>query len=128
MVGVGTVQHFAFAVDSAEEQEAWRDYLRERGVEATDVFERGGFRAIYLRDPDNHIVEIATRADVGRAVEAAGLPTEPGAASDTSPEVPLSDGCCRRSEARVDLYVDATLCDAHGRQQDRQRAALAVGE
>jgi len=27
----------------------------------TDVFERGGFRSIYVRDPDNHIVEIATR-------------------------------------------------------------------
>ena len=63
VVGVGTVQHFAFAVDSAEEQEAWRDYLRERGVEATDVFERGGFRSIYLRDPDGNIVEIATRPD-----------------------------------------------------------------
>jgi glyoxylase I family protein len=84
VVGVGSVQHFAFAVDSAEEQVAWRDYLRERGAEATDVFERGGFRSIYLRDPDNHIVEIATRANVGGAVEAAGLPTEPGAASDTS--------------------------------------------
>ena len=70
VVGVGTVQHFAFAVDSAEEQEAWRDYLRGRGVEATDVFERGGFRSIYLRDPDGNIVEIATRPDT-----AASLPT-----------------------------------------------------
>ena len=61
VVGVGSLQHFALAVDSAEEQEAWRDYLRERGVEATDVFERGGFRSIYLRDPDGNIVEIATR-------------------------------------------------------------------
>jgi glyoxylase I family protein len=60
-VGVGSVQHFAFAVESAEEQEAWRDYLRGRGVQCTDVFERGGFRSIYLRDPDEHIVEIATR-------------------------------------------------------------------
>ena len=63
VVGVGSVQHFALAVDSPEEQEAWRDYLRARGVEATDVFERGGFRSIYLRDPDGHIVEIATRPD-----------------------------------------------------------------
>jgi catechol 2,3-dioxygenase-like lactoylglutathione lyase family enzyme len=60
-VGVGSVQHFAFVVESAEEQEAWRDYLRGRGVPCTDVFERGGFRSIYLRDPDEHIVEIATR-------------------------------------------------------------------
>lgn len=59
--GTGAVQHFAFVVESAEEQEAWRDYLRSRGVQCTDVFERGGFRSIYVRDPDEHIVEIATR-------------------------------------------------------------------
>jgi catechol 2,3-dioxygenase-like lactoylglutathione lyase family enzyme len=59
--GTGSVQHFAFVVESAEEQEAWRDYLRSRGVQCTDVFDRGGFRSIYVRDPDNHIVEIATR-------------------------------------------------------------------
>lgn len=59
--GTGAVQHFALVVDSPEEQEAWRDYLRSRGVQTTDVFDRGGFRSIYVRDPDNHIVEIATR-------------------------------------------------------------------
>jgi glyoxylase I family protein len=48
-------------VDSAEEQAAWRDYLRGQGVECTDVFDRGAFRSIYIRDPDGHIVEIATR-------------------------------------------------------------------
>jgi glyoxylase I family protein len=47
-------------VDTADEQEAWRDYLRGQGVECTDVFDRGAFRSIYLRDPDGHIVEIAT--------------------------------------------------------------------
>jgi catechol 2,3-dioxygenase-like lactoylglutathione lyase family enzyme len=60
-VGVGSTHHFAFVVDSAEEQEAWRDYLRDHGVQCTDVFDRGGFRSIYLRDPDGHILEIATR-------------------------------------------------------------------
>jgi catechol 2,3-dioxygenase-like lactoylglutathione lyase family enzyme len=79
VVGVGSVQHFALAVDSAEEQIAWRDYLRSRGVETTDVFERGGFRSIYLRDPDGHIVEIATRPAAPPASEAAGLREEPGA-------------------------------------------------
>lgn len=59
--GRGSEHHFAFAVDSPEEQVAWRDYLRGRGVQCTDVFDRGGFRSIYLRDPDGHIVEIATR-------------------------------------------------------------------
>jgi glyoxylase I family protein len=60
-VGTGSVQHFALVVDSAEELDAWRDYLRSRGAACTDVFERGGLRSIYLRDPDEHIVEIATR-------------------------------------------------------------------
>lgn len=60
-VGVGSVQHFAFAVESADELGAWRDYLRERGLPCTDVFERGGYASVYLRDPDQHIVEIATR-------------------------------------------------------------------
>ena len=31
-------------------------------VQCTDVFERGGLRSIYLRDPDGHVLEIATPA------------------------------------------------------------------
>jgi len=58
--GRGGVHHFAFRVSSAEELEAWRDYLRSRGVPASDVFDRGRFRSIYLRDPDGNLVEIAT--------------------------------------------------------------------
>jgi catechol 2,3-dioxygenase-like lactoylglutathione lyase family enzyme len=57
--GTGSTHHFAFAVGSAEEQLAWRDYLRGRGVPCTDVFDRNGIRSIYVRDPDGHIVEIA---------------------------------------------------------------------
>jgi catechol 2,3-dioxygenase-like lactoylglutathione lyase family enzyme len=30
-------------------------------VECSEVFDRGGFRSIYFRDPDGHILEIATR-------------------------------------------------------------------
>lgn len=59
--GIGGVQHFALVVESAEELAVWRDYLRHRGVACTDVMERGGFASIYVRDPDQHIVEIATR-------------------------------------------------------------------
>ena len=40
-VGVGSTHHFAFAVGSAEELDAWREHLR---------------------DPDGHVVEIATPA------------------------------------------------------------------
>ena len=61
VVGVGSTHHFALIVDSADEQVAWRDYLLKQGVDCTDVFDRGAFRSIYLRDPDGHIVEIATR-------------------------------------------------------------------
>ena len=60
-VGVGSTHHLALAVDSADELDAWRDYLRERGVQTTDVFDRGRFRSVYLRDPDGHILELATR-------------------------------------------------------------------
>jgi catechol 2,3-dioxygenase-like lactoylglutathione lyase family enzyme len=52
----------AFAVSSAEELDAWREYLRAHGVECTDVFDRGRLRSIYLRDPDAHIIEITTPA------------------------------------------------------------------
>jgi glyoxylase I family protein len=61
-VGVGSTHHLAFGVSSPEEVDAWRDYLRSRDVQCTDVFERGGLRSIYLRDPDGHILEIATPA------------------------------------------------------------------
>ena len=59
-VGRGSTHHFAFAVEGDEELEAWRDYLGTRGVAATEVMDRGDFRSIYVRDPDGHIVEIAT--------------------------------------------------------------------
>src|SRR3954452_16697464 len=35
--GVGSTHHFAFAVDSAEELQAWREYLQGLDVETTDV-------------------------------------------------------------------------------------------
>jgi glyoxalase family protein len=57
--GSGGVHHFALAVDTAEELDAWVEYLRSHEVETTDVLERGQFRSIYLRDPDGRIVEIA---------------------------------------------------------------------
>jgi glyoxylase I family protein len=61
VVGVGSVHHVAFAVESEEEQLAWSDYLRDRGVECSEVLDRGAFRSLYVKDPDGNIVEIATR-------------------------------------------------------------------
>ena len=58
-VGRGSTHHFALAVDSEAELVAWRDYLISRGIPASDVMDRTGFKSVYLRDPDGHIVEIA---------------------------------------------------------------------
>ena len=63
-VGRGSTHHFALGVESDDEIAAWRDYLRSRGVDCTDVHDRGSFRSIYLRDPDGHLVEIATQVNV----------------------------------------------------------------
>jgi catechol 2,3-dioxygenase-like lactoylglutathione lyase family enzyme len=59
-VGRGSTHHFALAVESEAELAAWRDYLVSRGIATTEVMDRTYFKSIYLRDPDGHIVEIAT--------------------------------------------------------------------
>lgn len=61
-VGVGSTHHFALAVESEEELHAWRDYLSSQGAACTEVLEREFFKSVYLRDPDGHIVELATEA------------------------------------------------------------------
>ena len=60
-VGRGSTHHFALVVESAEELEGWRSYLQSRGVGCTEALDRTYFRSIYLRDPDGHIIELATR-------------------------------------------------------------------
>ena len=61
-VGRGSTHHVAFGVGTAQELEAWREWLRSRDVPCTDVLDRGGLRSIYFRDPDGHVLEIATRS------------------------------------------------------------------
>jgi glyoxylase I family protein len=63
-VGRGSTHHFALAVESEEELAGWRDYLRSRGIPCTDVMERAHFKSVYLRDPDGHILELATTGSV----------------------------------------------------------------
>ena len=60
-VGRGSTHHFAFAVDSAPRSRTPGATSCARATSTcTEVFERGGFRSIYFRDPDGHILEIAT--------------------------------------------------------------------
>lgn len=58
--GRGGPHHFAFGVQSTEELAAWREYLQSKGIEATEVHDRGRFSSIYLRDPDGNLLEIAS--------------------------------------------------------------------
>jgi len=59
-VGVGSTHHFALTVESEDELGGWRDYLMGQGVACTELLDRTFFKSVYLRDPDGHIVELAT--------------------------------------------------------------------
>jgi glyoxylase I family protein len=59
-VGTGSTHHFALSVGTAEELAAWREYLTSRGVPCTEVMDRTYCQSVYLRDPDGHILELAT--------------------------------------------------------------------
>jgi len=59
-VGVGSTHHFALTVDSEDELHGWHGYLTAQGVPCTEVMDRTFFKSVYLRDPDGHIVELAT--------------------------------------------------------------------
>jgi glyoxalase family protein len=59
-VGVGSTHHFALAVDGEADLQAWREYLTARGIPCTEVLDRTYSKSIYLRDPDGHVLELAT--------------------------------------------------------------------
>jgi catechol 2,3-dioxygenase-like lactoylglutathione lyase family enzyme len=59
-VGTGSTHHFALAVESEEELHAWKDYLTAQGAACTDVLDRDFSKSVYLRDPDGHLIELAT--------------------------------------------------------------------
>src|SRR5678816_2843723 len=82
--GVGGVHHVALGVATPEAQLKWKRWLVERNVGVAGPFNRGYFRSIYFRDPDGHVLEIATLGpgyDVDEPMDALGRRdvTPPGA-------------------------------------------------
>jgi catechol 2,3-dioxygenase-like lactoylglutathione lyase family enzyme len=53
--------HFAFAI-AAGEADAWREHLARHGValESTVHWRKDNADSLYFRDPDGHLVELAT--------------------------------------------------------------------
>ena len=69
--GAGTVHHVAWSSE-LDEQEQWRDRVREAGGRPTEVIDRFWFRSIYFREPSGVLYEIATKG--------------PGFSTDEEPE------------------------------------------
>lgn len=59
-MGAGQTHHFALAVPDEEAQLAWRERLVRAGLAVSPVMDRIYFKSIYTRDPDGHIIELAT--------------------------------------------------------------------
>jgi len=59
-MGVGTVHHVAFTAEDVEEQHAYREAYREKGLSPSEVIDRKYFNAIYTREPNGILFEIAT--------------------------------------------------------------------
>ena len=60
VIGRGSTHHFALSVATEEELAAWREYLVSKGVPVTEMLDRTYFKSVYMRDPDGHIIELAT--------------------------------------------------------------------
>lgn len=59
-MGTGQGHHYAFAVADELTQLAFREKLLEAKLPVSEVLDRVYFKSIYTKDPDGHIVEIAT--------------------------------------------------------------------
>lgn len=59
-MGAGQTHHFALAVADEDAQMAWRERLLSAGLSVSPVMDRIYFKSIYTKDPDGHIVELAT--------------------------------------------------------------------
>lgn len=59
-MGTGQGHHYALAVADDVSQAEFRDRLLRAGLPASPVMDRIYFKSVYTRDPDGHIVELAT--------------------------------------------------------------------
>jgi glyoxalase family protein len=59
-MGAGQTHHFALAVPDEETQLEWREKLVRAMLLVSPVMDRVYFKSIYTRDPDGHIIELAT--------------------------------------------------------------------
>ena len=60
-IGTGQTHHFAFAVADDDVQEEWQHRLVTAGLSVSPVMNRMYFKSIYTRDPDGHVIELATK-------------------------------------------------------------------
>lgn len=67
-LGAGQTHHFALAVADEDALLAWRETLVRAYLPVSEVRDRVYFKSIYTRDPDGHIVELAT-AGPGFAID-----------------------------------------------------------
>jgi len=58
--GVGGIHHVALGTQDASTQLMWKRWLSDNGVPISGPYDRGYFTSIYFRDPEGHVVEIAT--------------------------------------------------------------------
>lgn len=59
-MGTGQGHHYALAVADDVSQAEFRERLLDAGLPASPVMDRVYFKSVYTRDPDGHIVELAT--------------------------------------------------------------------
>jgi glyoxalase family protein len=80
--GAGTVHHIAWHAHDADHVR-WQERVREAGMQVTPVIDRDYFKAIYFRQPQGILFEIATTSpgfavdeDPGRLGEGLRLPSQ----------------------------------------------------
>lgn len=74
-LGVGLAHHFTLRVPDLDALNNWRERLISKAVKPSAIQDHTYFSSCYFRDPDGHIVSIATPADFAVDETAAALGT-----------------------------------------------------